>query len=76
LRGPLFGRADQAAFEHARLQKSTDKFQHALILQSLGERSHQFIVVHPVKELLQVKIHHPAITLGDILLGLFHRLVC
>jgi hypothetical protein len=29
-----------------------------------------------IQERLQVKIHHPAIALGDLLLGLFHRLVC
>jgi hypothetical protein len=75
-RGPLFGRADQAAFEPARLQKSTDTFHRALIPQSLGECSQQLIVVHPGKARLQVKIHHPAIARGDLRLGLCHRLVC
>jgi transposase len=67
---------EMAAFEHARLQNSTETFPHALRLPSLGECSHQFLVVHPVKALLQGQIHHPAIALGDRRLGLFHRVVC
>src|SRR5215469_14070226 len=32
-------------------------------------------MVHSIKEFFQIKIHHPALTLGDILLRLGHRLV-
>jgi hypothetical protein len=72
--GPLCGRADQAAFAHARLPTSTETLQPARILPSLGACSPQLIVVHPVTALLQVQSHHPAIARGDRRLGLCHRL--
>ncbi len=76
LRGPLVGRADQAAFAHARLPQSTHTLPPARILPSLGTCSPPCLVGHPVTDLLPVTLPHPAIALGDIRLGLCPRVGC
>ena len=41
----------------------------------LGDLPHQFVVANSIEEFLQIKIHHPGVACGHILLRLRHRLM-
>ena len=58
----------------ARLEVSPDELEKPLILDARGESSHEDVVVDPVEEFLQIAVDDPRIALGDVPLGLLHRL--
>src|SRR5262249_40263844 len=76
LRRPLIHRTHQPAFHHPGFQKRPDQLQHAPIADPGFDSGYQFVVRNPVEEFLQIQVHYPAITLGDILLRRCHRLMC
>jgi len=45
------------------------------VIDLLGKFSHQQIVVHPVKELLQIQVHHDPTALGNVLPRRLDRLM-
>src|SRR5712691_4530683 len=69
------GLTSQPAFHHTCSQKRPNQLQQALVADSLGDLSHQLVMINPVKEFFQVQVHHEPITFGDVLLCLFHRLM-
>src|SRR5215831_8809728 len=58
------------AFRNARMS-----FQ-PLVLDALGDLAHQFVMIDSIEEFFQVKINHPAVALGKVLLRLCHGLMC
>ena len=75
LRSPFFNWTDQPLLHHPGIQECPDELQHPLVLNTPGHLTHQFVVVDSVEKFLQIKIHHPRVAFGDILLRLRHRLV-
>ena len=75
LRRPFIHRTHQPVFHHSGLQKRPDQLQQPLVANPFCDLCHQFVVIDPVEELLQIQIHHPAIACGDILLRRCHRLM-
>src|SRR5215475_1402243 len=78
-RSPLWGalstRLDQPLLHHPGFQEPTDELEHACITDLPCHPRHQHIVVDPIEELLQIKIHHPALTFTDVRLRPAHRLL-
>src|SRR4051794_16921799 len=68
LRGAFVYRIHQPALHHSGLQKSTNQLQQPLVAHPFCNLCHQSVMVDPVEELLQIQIHHPAVTGGDVLL--------
>ena len=58
LRRAFLRRADQPIRQHARSQKAADQLQDALVGHPLRHQPHQDVVIDPIEELLQIKIHH------------------
>jgi hypothetical protein len=75
LRRPLVHRTHQPAFHHPSREKRPDQLQQPLVANPLGDLCHQFVVVHPVEEFLQIQIHHPAVSSRYVLLRLHDRLM-
>jgi hypothetical protein len=75
LRSPLHARADQPVFHHPGIQECPDEFQQSLVLDPLGDLTHQFVVIDSIEEFLQVEINAPVEAFGDVLLRLCHRLM-
>src|SRR6516162_1651777 len=75
LRRAFLRRADKTSFQHTRAQKAADQLQEALVGDPLSDEPHQDIVVDPVKEFFQVKIHHDGVSGRDIRLRPLHRLM-
>src|SRR5215469_6137625 len=75
LRSPFHARTDQPVLHHPGIQECPDEFQQPLILDPLGDLTHQFVVIDPIEEFLQIEIHAPAVACGDILLRLCHCLM-
>jgi site-specific DNA recombinase len=75
LRRPLIHRRNQPAFHHSGSQKCPDQLQQPLIADPFCDSGHQFVVVNPIEEFLQIQVRHPAIAFDDILLRLFYRLM-
>src|SRR5271157_2384229 len=67
--------APHPAFHQSRFQIAPDQLQHPFVLHPARHSRHQHIVVHPVKELLQVDVHDPPLAFGSIAPCGFHRLV-
>ena len=61
--------------EHARVEVAADQPQHSTVRDPFGQPSHQHVVVDPVKELLQVDIHHDAAAFLHVGLCATHRVV-
>jgi hypothetical protein len=66
LRRTLRGWADQTILHYSRIEKRPQELEHPPVPHPFGRQAHEDIVVYPVKELLQVDIHHVAIALGNI----------
>src|SRR5215831_7767201 len=66
---------NQPVFQYSSLQKRPDQLQQPLVVDPLGDSSHQSVVIDPIEKFLQVKVHHESIAFGDVLLRLFHRLM-
>jgi len=75
LRSSFFHRTHQPVLHHARLQNGSDQLEHPLVAHPPRYRCHQLVVVHSIEKLFQIKINHPAVAFGDILLRLRHRLM-
>ena len=75
LRSALLHRTHQPVLHHPRLQKRSNQLEHPLVAHPPRHRRQQSVVVHSSKELLQIKVHHPAVAGGDILLRLGYRLM-
>src|ERR1017187_1370588 len=75
LRSPFHARADQPVLHHPGIQECPDEFQQPLVLDPLGDLTHQFVVIDPIEKLLEIEINAPAAAFGDILLRLCHRLM-
>ena len=56
-----------AALHHPRLQVAADQMQDAFVLDPASQTTHQDVVVHPVKELFQVHVDHPAVAGRNVL---------
>ena len=69
------GGTHQPVFHHTGGEKRPDEFQQSRVGDTLGHTSHQQVMVHSIKEFLQIDVHHPLITLGDVGLCLRHRLM-
>jgi len=65
----------QPVFDNAPLQISSDELESPLILDPLGQAAHQPVMADTVEKLLQVDIHHVAVALLNVGLGLGDRLV-
>src|SRR4030095_234478 len=75
LRSPSHARTDQPVLHHPSIQECPDEFQQPLVLDPFGDLTHQFVVIDSIEKFLQIKINAPAVTFGDILLRLCHRLM-
>src|SRR4029077_7123942 len=60
LRSPFHARTDQPVLHHPGIQEYPDEFQQPLVLDPLGDLSHQFVVIDPIKEFLQIEINAPS----------------
>src|SRR5262249_35180068 len=72
---PFHARTDQPVLHHPGIQECPDEFQQPLVLDPLGDLTHQSVVIDPIEEFLQIEINAPAATFGDVLLRLCHRLM-
>src|SRR5215212_1707557 len=75
LRHALVCRPDQPSLQHPRGETAASELEQTLVGDPLSHQPHQDVVVHPVKELLQVEIHDKAITRSNVLLCPLHRLM-
>ena len=75
LRRPLVTCHTNAVLHQTRFQEATHDAKQTLVRHTAGQTSHQDVVVHPVKELFQVHVHHNRSTIGHVLLRLQQRLV-
>jgi len=57
------------------LQIPTDNPENALVTDFLGQFPHEDVMVHPIKELLQIHVNHPFVSLRYISLRLGHCLM-
>ena len=57
---PAFLLAKQAPTGRPETQECPDELQHPLVLDPLGDRTHQFVKIDPIKEFLQIEINEPA----------------
>jgi hypothetical protein len=75
LRRPFHAGTDQPVLHHPGVQERPDELQQPLVSDSSGDLTHQFVVIDPIEEFLQIQIHHPAVARSDILLRLRHGLM-
>ena len=75
LGSPFHAWADQPVLHHPGIQKCPDEFSQPLILDPLGDLTHQFVVIDSIKEFLQIEINAPAVPFGDVLLRLGYCLL-
>src|SRR6266545_124343 len=71
----LFRNESLHVLHHPCIQECPDELQQPLVLHPFGDRTHQFVVVDSIEEFLQIEIHAPAVTFGDIPLRLCHCLL-
>src|SRR5580765_393305 len=75
LRSSLHARTDHPVLHHPGIQECPDELQQPFIFDSFGDLAHQFVVINSIEKFLQIKINHPAVAFGDVLLRLCHRLM-
>jgi hypothetical protein len=68
--GPFYAGANQPIFHHPGIQECLNEFQQPLVLDPFGDLTHQFVVIDPIENFLQIKINAPALAFGNILLRL------
>jgi site-specific DNA recombinase len=71
----FYGPRRQPVFENAPLQIGSDQLESPLIREPLGQAAHQPVMADAVEKLLQVDIHHVAVALLNVGLGLGDHLV-
>ena len=74
LRGVLPS-ADESARHRSRFEVTTDQREHTLFFDLTRHVGHQDIVVDPIKELLEIKFHAPAVTRCHVAASGFDGLV-
>ena len=62
-------------YHHPTVQIGPDQLQHPFVFHHPRHPCHEYIVVHPVKELFQVDVHHPFVACLHVLLGLLYGLL-
>src|SRR5277367_2741351 len=72
LRSSFHARADQPVLHHPGIEECPDELQQPLILDALGDLTHQFVVIDPIEKLFQIEIDHPSVALRDVSLRLSH----
>src|SRR5258705_7731684 len=75
LRSSFHARTDQPVLHHPGIEECPDELQQPLVLDALGDLTHQFVVIDSIEKLFQIEINHPSVTLHDILLRLSHGLM-
>src|SRR5215475_4836927 len=75
LRSSFHARADQSILHHPGIEERPDELQQPLVLDALGNLTHQFVMIDPIEEFFQIEIDHPAVACSDILLRLSHGLM-
>src|SRR5271156_6363852 len=75
LGSPFHAWADQPVFHPPGVQERPDEFQHPLVIDALGDLSHQSVVIDSIEEFLQGEVNHPAISCGDMPLCLCHSMM-
>src|SRR6185312_10005854 len=75
LRSSFHAGADQSVLHHPGIEECPDELQQPLVLDALGDLAHQFVVIDSIKELFQIEIDHPSVTLRDVLLRLSHSVM-
>jgi site-specific DNA recombinase len=75
LRSTFHARTEQPVFHHPRIQERPDEFQQPLVIDTLGDLSHQSVVIDSIEKLLQVEVNHPAIACSNIPLCLCYSLM-
>jgi site-specific DNA recombinase len=75
LRRPLYRRLTMVACASSRLEVPIDQLQHASVYYASLDQAQQLVVIHPVKELFEIQVHHPLIAFRQILLGAGHCLM-
>jgi hypothetical protein len=60
---------------HPCAQETPDDTEQAFVANAPGQTGHENVVVHPVEELFQVKIHNCPVSVSHILLGLAQGIV-
>ena len=75
LRCSFLRRTHQPVLHHSHFQECPDQSEHSLVGHPPCDRVHQSVVIDPIKEFLKIKIHHPAMTLCDVLLRFGYRLM-
>jgi hypothetical protein len=61
----LVAAAKWFVFHHPGIQERSDEFQQPLVIDALGDPSHQSVVIDSIEELLQVEVNYPAIACSD-----------
>src|ERR1700679_1678664 len=76
LRHALLAGEDNTVRHHdLGLQQPSDEHEQPPIRTPLSEPGHQPLVADPIKELLQIDVHHPPVPILQMLLGLLDRRV-
>ena len=75
LRRALVRRTDQPVFHHPSVQERPDEFEHSLVRHPFSDAGHQPVMVDSIEELLQIKVYHVLVTLGDVYLRLGYSLM-
>jgi len=69
------GGFDVASHAHARLQEAIDQSQQSGIRTAAFQPRHQPVMIDPIKEGLQVHVHHPAVASTDVRLHFAYGLM-
>jgi site-specific DNA recombinase len=72
----LIHRPDQPVLHHSGREEHPYQLEHALVADPCSNPRHQFVVADPIEEFLQIKINHPAVAIGHVLLCPRDRLMC
>ncbi|KTC43601.1 hypothetical protein AO262_27075 [Pseudomonas fluorescens ABAC62] len=75
LRRPLLPSADDPTRHDSSLEVAANQPEHPLVFDLTLDVGHQYIVVDPIKELLQIKFHTPAVSHSHMGAGCFDGLM-
>ena len=75
LRSSFHAWTDQSVLHHPGVQERPNEFQQPFVSDPFRDLTHQFVVIDSIEKFLQIQIHHPAVSRGDILLRLRYGLM-
>ncbi|GBE16126.1 hypothetical protein BMS3Abin14_02206 [bacterium BMS3Abin14] len=75
LRRTFSAPGNQTTIHNSRLKVPADKSEDPPVFDPPSHPEHQNVMVHPIKELLQIHINHPTTTGSNILTGITHRMM-